>query len=60
VRILLGAALVSFATSYFGPKDEDALSPFIEPCVILTILILNAIVGIYQDFNAEKAIQTLK
>lgn len=60
MRILLGAAIISFVISYFGPHEENALPAWIEPCVILTILILNAIVGIYQDQNAEKAIQALK
>jgi len=60
VRILLLAAIVSFLTSYFGHEEENALPPWIEPAVILTILILNAIVGIYQDANAEKALQALK
>jgi magnesium-transporting ATPase (P-type) len=47
VRILLAAAVVSFGISYFGPEEENALPAWIEPCVILTILVLNACVGIY-------------
>ena len=52
VRILLGAAVISFITSYYGTlvilgDEESNLPPWIEPCVILTILVLNACVGIY-------------
>lgn len=43
-----------------GHEDENSIPAWIEPCVILTILILNAFVGIYQDYDAEKAIDSLK
>lgn len=59
VRILLGAAVVSFITSYLSDDPHD-LPPWIEPTVILTILILNGCVGVYQDMNADKAIDALK
>lgn len=60
VRILLISAVISFAGSYFGKQDEHSLPAWVEPCVILTILVLNACVGIYQDYNAENAIDALK
>lgn len=58
VRILLLAAVISFVVSQFEDhEDAHAIPPWVEPCVIFTILILNAGVGIWQDLDAEKAIE---
>lgn len=48
-QILLLAALVSFAIAYFEEgSEEEGLRAYIEPFVILAILVLNAIVGVWQ------------
>ncbi|CAD8101390.1 unnamed protein product [Paramecium sonneborni] len=61
VRILLLAAVISFVISQFEDHEEShAVPPWVEPCVIFTILILNAAVGIWQDLDAERAIEALK
>eukprot|EP00438_Fugacium_kawagutii_P009351 Skav212069 [mRNA] locus=scaffold867:47159:50211:+ [translate_table: standard] len=50
VRILLLSAFVSFLLAYFNSdQKEEGLSAYIEPLVILMILVLNACVGVWQE-----------
>lgn len=55
VIILFVACIISFATGVIEGKGD-----FVEPIVILAIVILNAVIGVYQESRAEKAIDALK
>lgn len=61
VKILLLAAFISFILTFMDTKHEQmAVSDFIEPLVIVLILILNAAVGVWQECNAEKSLDALR
>jgi Ca2+-transporting ATPase len=68
VKILLGAAFISFFIAVSSKPDgagkhaehAEGVSPFVEPGVILLILIINAAVGVWQESNAESALEALK
>lgn len=39
---------------------EEGLAAYVEPFVILLILVANAVVSIWQDSNADNALEALK
>ncbi|KAJ1480400.1 hypothetical protein T484DRAFT_1627106 [Baffinella frigidus] len=57
VKILLVAAGIStmFAVVDYGTEAH----PFVEPLVIMSILVLNAGIGVWQESSAEAAIDAL-
>lgn len=56
ILILIAAAIVSFVIAWI----EDDAKAFFEPCLILLIVILNAIMGVLQESKAERALDALK
>ena len=56
ILILLAAAAVSFAVACIEGNPKE----FFEPALILLIVVLNAVMGVFQESKAEKALDALK
>lgn len=59
IKILLASAAFSFLLAIFQNSGEG-ISAFVEPFVILLILIINAVIGVWQENNAANALKALK
>lgn len=55
ILVLIGAAIISFIVSYFDGEVD-----FIDPIIILCIILLNATLGVVQETKAEKSLEALK
>lgn len=55
ILILLVAAAISFFISLIG-KDSD----FVDPIIILVIVVLNAVIGVFEESRADNALEALK
>lgn len=54
IIILLGAALISGVTAVYSGEE------FADVFIILFVVIINAVLGVYQESKAEKAIEALQ
>jgi Ca2+-transporting ATPase len=54
VIILIGAAVISAVLSYYEQTNE-----YIDSIIIIFIVILNAIMGLVQEYKAEKSLEAL-
>ena len=59
IIILLIAAVISFVMVCIN-APEEGWGEIFEPLLILLIVILNAIMGVYQEGKAEKALEALQ
>lgn len=55
ILTLLAAALVSFLASYSRGEAD-----FTDPCIILAIVLINAVIGVFQEQKAEHSLQALR
>lgn len=55
ILTLLAAAVISFVASY--TKGE---ADFTDPCIILAIVVINAVIGVYQERKAEHSLEALR
>lgn len=55
IAILIIAAIVSFVISLL-----EGHADFVDPIIIFTIIILNAVLGVLQETKAEKSLEALK
>lgn len=60
VIILLISVVLGFVFAYFEEDPEERTTAFIEPWVIIFILVVNAAIAVYQDINAQKSVEALK
>lgn len=55
IYTLIAAATISFGVSYMKGEPD-----YIEPAIILIIVVVNAVIGVIQESKAEQSINALK
>lgn len=57
IMILLVAALISLSLAYLHGGD---FSEYIEAIIIMAVLVINSLLGVFQESKSEKAIEALQ
>ena len=60
IYILLAAALLSVAISIYNSVHNGESFDFADPIIIMSVCVLNAIIGTVQENKAEKSLEALK
>ena len=60
IFILLAAALLSVAISIYDVIQHGGTFDFADPIIIMSVCVLNAIIGTVQENKAEKSLEALK
>ena len=60
IFILLAAALLSIAISLYNTIHSGLDFDFADPIIIMSVCVLNAIIGTVQENKAEKSLEALK
>ena len=60
IYILLAAALLSVAISIYDVVQHGGTFDFADPIIIMSVCVLNAIIGTVQENKAEKSLEALK
>ena len=60
IYILLAAALLSVAISIYNSIHSGEAFDFADPIIIMSVCVLNAIIGTVQENKAEKSLEALK
>ncbi|MEG0977956.1 MAG: cation-translocating P-type ATPase [Bacilli bacterium] len=63
IYVLFAAAIISFVISFFDAEQRiwtTAHIDYVEPLIILAVVLLNSIIGTIQESKAEKSLEALK